>query len=60
MNQLTNRLKAIALEINQGETMADIGTDHGFATFSLAVGEMPQSDHDRCEPRLIAESHRQL
>ncbi len=35
MNQLTNRLKAIALEINQGETMADIGTDHGFLPLFL-------------------------
>lgn len=35
MNQLTDRLKAIALEINHGETMADIGTDHGFLPLFL-------------------------
>ncbi|MGI6736777.1 MAG: tRNA (adenine(22)-N(1))-methyltransferase [Anaerovoracaceae bacterium] len=30
MLHLSDRLKAIALEIRHGETMADIGTDHGF------------------------------
>lgn len=35
MNELSNRLKAIALEINHGETMADIGTDHGFLPLFL-------------------------
>ena len=28
--KLTPRLQTIADEINLGETMADIGTDHGF------------------------------
>lgn len=35
MIQLTPRLAAIAKEINPGETMADIGTDHGFLPVSL-------------------------
>ena len=30
MIKLTPRLKTIADEIEKGETMADIGTDHGF------------------------------
>lgn len=30
MIRLSNRLNAIAKEIEKGETMADIGTDHGF------------------------------
>ena len=30
MIKLTSRLKTIADEIEKGETMADIGTDHGF------------------------------
>lgn len=28
--KLSERLQLIADEINKGETMADIGTDHGF------------------------------
>ena len=35
MIQLTPRLAAIAKEIKKGETMADIGTDHGFLPVSL-------------------------
>ena len=30
MIKLTERLKAIADEIDKGEKVADIGTDHGF------------------------------
>ncbi|MBR4861505.1 MAG: SAM-dependent methyltransferase [Firmicutes bacterium] len=35
MIQLTPRLAAIANEIEKGETMADIGTDHGFLPVAL-------------------------
>ncbi len=35
MNGLTDRLQMIADEIQQGETMADIGTDHGFLPLYL-------------------------
>ena len=35
MIQLTPRLAAIANEIKKGETMADIGTDHGFLPVAL-------------------------
>ena len=35
MTKLPDRLKLIAENINQGETMADIGTDHGFLPFYL-------------------------
>ena len=35
MNGLTDRLQMIADEIQQGETMADIGTDHGFLPLHL-------------------------
>ncbi|MCI2061172.1 MAG: class I SAM-dependent methyltransferase [Eubacteriaceae bacterium] len=35
MVELTNRLKTMALEIYSGETMADIGTDHGFLPIFL-------------------------
>ena len=35
MNGLTDRLQVIADEIQQGETMADIGTDHGFLPLHL-------------------------
>ena len=35
MNRLTDRLQMIADEIQQGETMADIGTDHGFLPLHL-------------------------
>ena len=35
MIQLSPRLAAIAKEINPGETMADIGTDHGFLPLFL-------------------------
>ena len=35
MNRLTDRLQMIADEIQQGETMADIGTDHGFLPLYL-------------------------
>jgi len=35
MRKVTDRLKAIALEILSGETMADIGTDHGFLPLFL-------------------------
>ena len=35
MNGLTDRLQMIADEIKQGETMADIGTDHGFLPLHL-------------------------
>ncbi|MBR0457506.1 MAG: SAM-dependent methyltransferase [Firmicutes bacterium] len=35
MNGLTDRLQMIADEIKQGETMADIGTDHGFLPLFL-------------------------
>jgi len=35
MIQLTPRLAAIADEIKKGETMADIGTDHGFLPVAL-------------------------
>ena len=35
MNGLTDRLQKIADEINIGETMADIGTDHGFLPLYL-------------------------
>lgn len=35
MIELTNRLKSIALEIYSGESMADIGTDHGFLPIYL-------------------------
>ena len=36
MTELKGRLKAIAEKIKKGETMADIGTDHGFLPFYLA------------------------
>ncbi len=35
MNRLTDRLQMIADEIKKGETMADIGTDHGFLPLYL-------------------------
>ena len=35
MNGLTDRLQMIADEISKGETMADIGTDHGFLPLYL-------------------------
>lgn len=35
MLKLTDRLQSIADEIEQGETMADIGTDHGFLPIYL-------------------------
>lgn len=35
MNGLTDRLQRIADEISKGETMADIGTDHGFLPLYL-------------------------
>ena len=35
MNGLTDRLQMVADEIQQGETMADIGTDHGFLPLYL-------------------------
>ena len=35
MNGLTDRLQMIADEITKGETMADIGTDHGFLPLYL-------------------------
>ena len=35
MIQLTPRLAAIANEIRPGETVADIGTDHGFLPAAL-------------------------
>jgi tRNA (adenine22-N1)-methyltransferase len=35
MMMLTDRLEALAQQITQGETMADIGTDHGFLPISL-------------------------
>ncbi|MDO4745653.1 MAG: class I SAM-dependent methyltransferase [Bacillota bacterium] len=35
MNKLSDRLQVIAGRINKGETMADIGTDHGFLPIYL-------------------------
>lgn len=35
MIELKGRLKAIAEKVSKGETMADIGTDHGFLPFYL-------------------------
>lgn len=35
MMGLTDRLKTLAQQINKGETMADIGTDHGFLPIYL-------------------------
>ncbi len=35
MNRLSDRLQLIANRINEGETMADIGTDHGFLPIYL-------------------------
>ena len=35
MNKLTDRLQMLADEIKSGETMADIGTDHGFLPLYL-------------------------
>lgn len=35
MNRLTDRLQMIADEVQKGETMADIGTDHGFLPLYL-------------------------
>lgn len=35
MNRLTDRLQLIADQIEKGETMADIGTDHGFLPLYL-------------------------
>ena len=35
MQKLNDRLKAIALNISPGETVADIGTDHGFLPLFL-------------------------
>ena len=35
MIKLTERLKAIADEIDKGEKVADIGTDHGFLPIFL-------------------------
>lgn len=37
MMMLTGRLEALAQQIKPGETMADIGTDHGFLPISLFV-----------------------
>ena len=35
MNKLSDRLQLIADQITKGETMADIGTDHGFLPINL-------------------------
>lgn len=35
MMKLTGRLEALSQQLNLGETMADIGTDHGFLPISL-------------------------
>ena len=35
MNKLTDRLQMLADEVQKGETMADIGTDHGFLPLYL-------------------------
>ena len=35
MNRLTDRLQLLADQIENGETMADIGTDHGFLPLYL-------------------------
>ncbi|MBR1992814.1 MAG: SAM-dependent methyltransferase [Firmicutes bacterium] len=43
MNRLSDRLQLIANRINEGETMADIGTDHGFLPIYLKVcGKSPR------------------
>ena len=48
MIKLSDRLNVIAEEIEMGETVADIGTDHGFsADFFMGKPYIPQSDHDR-------------
>lgn len=40
--KLSERLQLIADEINKGETMADIGTDHGFLPlYLLETGKCP-------------------
>lgn len=42
MNKLSDRLQLIANKINEGETMADIGTDHGFLPIYMAeTGKSP-------------------
>ena len=54
MNKLTDRLQMIADEVQKGETMADIGTDHGF--LPLYLWERGVSPHvimcDISEPSL--------
>ena len=40
MIRLSDRLAAIAGKVNKGETMADIGTDHGFLPFYLVENEI--------------------
>ncbi len=40
MNRLTDRLQLIAGQIDNGETMADIGTDHGFLPIYLKENDI--------------------
>lgn len=65
MIQLTPRLAAIANEIKKGETMADIGTDHGFLPVALweqgicpkvILADVNQGPLDRAKSN-AAESH---
>ena len=39
MIKLSDRLNMIAEEIERGETMADIGTDHGFLPYLRDIRE---------------------
>ena len=43
MTELSIRLQKIADRINEGETMADIGTDHGFLTIYLIENDISPS-----------------
>ena len=59
--KLSNRLQYIADEIRWGETMADIGTDHGFLPlYLLNICKLPQSNHDGYQQRLAEKSRREL
>ena len=51
MIKLSDRLKSIADEIKKGETVADIGTDHGFLP-GLSVGKpyIASCYYDRYQP----------
>ena len=71
MIKLTPRLKMLAMEINEGETMADIGTDHGFLPIFLIQNKISpyaimadiskgslQKAEDNCKINLIPDKDR--